>query len=128
MSGHSSNECPVVEMKVSKALSEKLLKQILGQEPPPRSQSSLPVKSGGLGIRDPTITSNRNYQTSRVMVEYIIEVKTGEAEFEFETHKVTVGLLRSQGKKAQDALDEQQWMKNLEIITDEAEKCWMLRT
>uniref|UniRef100_A0A1X7U913 Uncharacterized protein n=1 Tax=Amphimedon queenslandica TaxID=400682 RepID=A0A1X7U913_AMPQE len=81
-------DCDVLFSNVEQALSDSFLPSLFGCSitQTERSFFTLPVRMGGLNIKDPTVTFSMSYVASRDATFYLVDALKGNTEFESETH------------------------------------------
>ena len=81
-----------------------MIPRIFGREPPDRRITELPVRYGGLGLRDPTMTAQKNHLASKEMASYLVDSILRNSKFDTRIHKNGVYKERKEMKEMEDQL------------------------
>ena len=81
-----------------------------------RSLFFLPVKMGGLGIRDPVSQAERSFRISKMATMEIVSVIRGDREFSVMTHFVKISQAQSRGAQEWNSYDQEKVESVLEFL------------
>ena len=97
-------------------LTERFIPKLFDVEPPDRNVTTLPVRLGGMGIRNPVTDSTKHYSRSRILTAHLIQCLKGEEDFDFNVHMASVRAYRREWKEEDDA----EGKRELEVMMAEA--------
>jgi hypothetical protein len=100
--------CDHLFQPLEDVISQTFLPTLFGSEVSARERNlySLPTRKGGLGVRKPTLTSRRNYETSRLATAIVSQAITGKATYNSQQHRQQIREATTQMKRMQTADDE----------------------